>query len=458
MSRFHYLIMALVALAACAQIASAQATAGANRGHNQPIPEGSVESVGGRLQVILTNTDRDRECRGAARIGIGAPDRQSEIARFEFTLAPQESRLFPLDSQGVVGDQYALSIYEQSGSLILLKNAPVKSGAVTAPIAPQPATTPPTPAATAPTVAKGLTVKARLAPEQPIKSGDGEIKLPAVVRPRPPQGVEINSPAAEQSNSQQVAEPEAPATEQPEAAIARVPSAKAARRLRQRAQNNSQAVERLGLPQSDEAPKSLETPISDEPGPVALLFEIAAPAPITNASLSVSAKDFKQRQAVTIQGSANVEFKLPDDFNEPKINYTLTDSSGKTLITGELDLEALRMEDSVRVSEVKFDQTSYAPGQSAHLVITLEGRSTYGYILDVTAKDENGSLLLDDSRRGIYHKGKAIQEFHVEIPAEAHGAVTVEFKAFGNLTRKLFDTGTRDLIINGAHDDKEDRR
>ena len=226
------------------------------------------------------------------------------------------------------------------------------------------------------------------------------------------------------------------------------------RRLQQRAKNNSQAIEQPGSPQSVEAPISLEVPIPDEPGPLVLLFEITAQAPIINSSLSVSAKQFKQRQAVTIQGSANVEFKLPDDFNEPKINYTLTDASGKTLSTGEFDLEALRMEDSVRVSEVKFDQESYAPGQSAHLVMTLEGRSQYGYLLEVTAKDENGYLLLNDSRKGIYHKGKSIQEFHVEIPAEAQGIVAVEFKALGYLTKKLFDSGSRNLIINNTQNDK----
>ena len=116
------------------------------------------------------------------------------------------------------------------------------------------------------------------------------------------------------------------------------------------------------------------------------------------------------------------------------------------------------MEDSVRVSEVKFDRESYGPGQSAHLVMTLEGHSPHGYLLEVTAKDENGSILLNDSRRGIYSKGKSMQEFQVEIPPEAHGAIAVEFKASGNLTKKLFDSGTRDLIINDTQDDKTESR
>ena len=136
------------------------------------------------------------------------------------------------------------------------------------------------------------------------------------------------------------------------------------------------------------------------------------------------------------------------------------DASGKTLIAGEFDFEALRMEDSVRVSEVKFDRESYSPGQSARIVMTLEGRSPYGYLLEVTAKDENGATLINESRKGIYSKGKSIQEFQLEIPTEANGAIGVEFKAYGVLIKKLFDSGTRDVIIgdNQDNDNKEDSR
>jgi hypothetical protein len=202
----------------------------------------------------------------------------------------------------------------------------------------------------------------------------------------------------------------------------------------------------------------MESPISDEPGPVVLAFEIASPSPIINASLSVSAKEFKQRQAVTVQGSANVEFKLPEDFDEPKINYTLTDASGRALAQGELALDDLRQEDSVTVSDVKIDQETYSPGESAHFVVTLEGRSPFGYRLEVTAKDANTETLLDDSRKGIFSKGKSIQEFRVEIPAEAKGIVTIELKAFGGLTRKLFGQLVREIIVNETQNNKTEDR
>ena len=458
MNRFRYLSLALkaivfMALTVYPHSANAQLPADHNRGQNRPILDGSVESVGGRLQVSLTNTDDARSVSGVARVSLGAGDKQAEVARFEFTLAPKESRLFPLGSRGGPGDHYTLAIYERAGSLIFLKNAPVNRGAISAPIAPPPAPANPAPVATA---AKELTIKARLAPERPVQSRGSEIKPPAVVRPILPQVVETKSPAP---SRQEVSESEAPAPGKPEVAIARVaPSAKAVRRRQRRAENQSQAVERPGAPQGVESPIFMEAPISDEPGPVVLAFEIAAPSPIINASLSVSAKEFKQRQTVTVEGSANVEFKLPEDFDEPKIAYTLADASGRALARGELGLEDLRQEDSVSVSDVKIDQATYAPGESAHFVVTLEGRSPYGYRLEVTAKDANAETLLNDSRKGIFSKGKSIQEFRVEIPAEAKGIVTIELKAFGNLTRKLFGSVVREIIINDKQSDKTEDR
>lgn len=449
MNRFLYLLMALAAgaLAVCAQTAA---------DHKRPVVDGSVESAGGRLRISLTNTDSAREFRGEAQVSIDAANRQSEVTRFEFTLAPQESRLFPLDSQGAAGDHYTLSIHERAGTLILLKNAPINRGAeaepaVVSPPAPTP-TAPAPPASTAQTSATGLTVKARLAAGRPDQAQRAEIKAPAD-RPSQPHGRETNIvvvPAAPTVAT------EATAPEQPNeqrAAVIKKPSAKIARRGRS-AEITPLTVERPASPPAGE----VEAPISDEPTSMVLVLDVTAPSPIINANLSVSAKGFNGRQTITIQGMGSAEFKLPDEFDGPKINYTLTDASGKTLIAGEFDFEALRMEDSVRVSEVKFDRESYGPGQSARIVMTLEGRSTYGYLLEVTAKDENGSILLNESRKGIYSKGKSIQEFQIEIPAEARGAIGMEFKASGNLTKKLFDTGTRDIIINDTQDNNEDSR
>src|SRR5262245_16344028 len=443
MNRFLYLLMALAAgaLTVWAQTAA---------DHKRPVVDGSVESVGGRLRVRLTNTDSAREFRGAAQVSIDAPDRQSEVTKFEFTLAPQESRLFPIDSQGAASAHYTLSIHERAGTLILLKNAPINRAEAEPAAAPPPATAPPV--STAQTAAKGLTVKARLAAGRPRPSTGAETKTPAeqMSHPQEKEANIVVVPAAPNA-APDAAAPEQPSEQQADAI--KKPPVKSARRGKS-AEVNHPAVER---PTSKPAGK-IEAPISDEPPSMVLAFDITAPSPIINASLSVSAKSFKGRQVITIHGAGSAEFELPDEFNEPKINYTLTDASGKTLIAGEFDFEALRMEDSVRVSEVKFDRESYGPGQSAHLVMTLEGRSPTGYLLEVTAKDENGSLLLNESRKGIFSKGKSFQEFQIEIPSEAHGGIAVEFKAFGNLTKKLFDSGTRDLIINDTQDDKTESR
>ncbi len=211
-------------------------------------------------------------------------------------------------------------------------------------------------------------------------------------------------------------------------------------------------VEHVKQLQDVKSSAPIEAPISDDPGPMmALLFEITAPAPIINARLSVNANDFKKQQAVTIQRSANVEFKLPDDFEEPKINYTLTNASGQTLAQGELILEDLRQEDSVTFTDIKFDKETYDPGDSVHLVVTLEGASQFGYRLEVTAKDANTETILSDSRKGVYSKGKSIQEFRLHIPAEARGSINVEFKAFGNLTRRLFGFVVRDIVVNDTN-------
>jgi hypothetical protein len=447
----------LAALAAGAMTARAQTSVDQIRRNNYPVVEGAVESVGGRLRVSLTNTDSAREFRGEAQVSIDAPNRQSEVTKFEFTLAPQESRLFPLDSKSAAGDHYTLSIHERAGTLILLKNAPINRGAEAEPaVVTPPAPTPPAPTSTistAQTAATGLTVKARLGAGRPRPSPGSEFN-PSAERLSQTQGREANIvvvPATPNVATEATA-PEQPSEQQ--AAAIKKRSAKFARR------GKSEEIKPLIVeqPTSSSAGK-VEAPIYDDPTSMALVFDITAPSPIINASLSVSAKRFNARQAITIRGAGSAEFELPDDFNEfseSKINYTLTDATGKTLIAGEFDFEALRMEDSVRVSEVKFDRESYTPGQSAHLVMTLEGRSTYGYILEVTAKDENGSILLNESRKGIYSKGKSIQEFHLEIPAEAHGAVGVEFKAFGKLTKKLFESGTRDIIISDNQDNKED--
>ncbi len=448
MNRFLYLLMALAAgaLAVCAQTAAH---------HKRSIVDGAVESVSGKLQVSLTNTDEVRKVNGAAQISLGALNQQTE--KIEFTLSPLESRLFPIESRGAAGDNYTLTIYEKSGGLIFLKNATIKTGSVAAPIvkAPQPpAPAIMAPVPTVPIVVKELTIKARLAAERPSRSPNGSIN------PQSQQNNEINTVAVRQASSEQSADVTAPEqSNEPQVAIIKKPSAKRARRGKMEV-SNTPAIEHPSASQKFEAPVLTEAPISEELGNTVLLFEIACPTPIINASLSVSANEFKQRQSVTVQNSASFEFKLPEEFNEPKISYTLNDASGQALARGELKLEDLKQEDSVKFSDVKINPLTYAPGEAAYFVVTLEGNSPYGYLLEVIAKDLNTETILKDSRKGVFFKGKSIQEIRIDIPAETKGTVTVEFKAFGNLTRKLFGELVREIAVNETQDkeDKENRR
>jgi hypothetical protein len=125
----------------------------------------------------------DTESAGPARISLGAAGQQVEVARFEFTLAPQESRVFPLNSGGATGDSNTLAIYKQTGALILLKSATIKRGAIAAPIImTPPATTIPTPTKTFAIGAKELIVKARLVAGRPGKPWRVEIMAPVAQR------------------------------------------------------------------------------------------------------------------------------------------------------------------------------------------------------------------------------------------------------------------------------------
>jgi hypothetical protein len=63
-----------------------------------------------------------------ARISLGASGQQVEVAGFEFTLTPQESRVFPLNSRGATGDSSTPAIYKQTEALILPKSAAIKRG------------------------------------------------------------------------------------------------------------------------------------------------------------------------------------------------------------------------------------------------------------------------------------------------------------------------------------------
>jgi hypothetical protein len=187
----------------------------------------------------------------------------------------------------------------------------------------------------------------------------------------------------------------------------------------------------------------------NENDPFVLAFELAAPRPIINATFSISAKGLQQRKPVNVQGRITVDFKLPEDLEDHKIKYALTDATGRVLAQGETDLEQLMADDYVSISEVKLDRPAYAPGESAHIVVQLQGTSRRGYRLESSVKDGRGTIFSRDTRKGV-SEGKAAQEFSVFIPRETPGPVIFEFKVYDAETGTLLDSGEREIPLTSA--------
>jgi hypothetical protein len=204
----------------------------------------------------------------------------------------------------------------------------------------------------------------------------------------------------------------------------------------------------------DMASRDAELPTPDRVEPFILTFEIESETPVKNADFTLSAKGFQRRQQVTLEGHAALEFKLPDTLSERKLSYKLASATGQTLDSGEVDLDQLTASDAVSVGALTFDRPAYAPGESARVVIELQGDAPSGYRMNLTVKDGGGNLLVKDERRGSNNQGKSRQEFSIEIPREAHGPIVVEYQVFGGQTGALFDSGSREIVLNETQNDK----
>jgi hypothetical protein len=202
------------------------------------------------------------------------------------------------------------------------------------------------------------------------------------------------------------------------------------------------------------ANRDAELPTPDQAEPFLLTFEFGSGTPVKDASFTLSAKGFQRRQPITIEGSAALEFKLPETLSERKLSYTLTSATGRKLAGGEIDLDQLAASDAVSVGALTFDRPAYAPGESARAVIELLGDAPLGYRLELTVKDGGGNLLVKDERRGSNNQGKSRQEFSIEIPHEAKRPIIVEYQVFGGQTGALFDSGSREIVLNEAQNDK----
>jgi hypothetical protein len=201
------------------------------------------------------------------------------------------------------------------------------------------------------------------------------------------------------------------------------------------------------------ASRDAELPTPDQAEPFILTFEIESDTLVKNANFTLSSKDFQRRQPITIEGRAALEFKLPDTLSNRKLNYTLTSATGQALASGEVDLDQLTASDAVSVGELTFDRPAYTRGESARVVIELQGDAPRGYRMNLTVKDGGGNLLVKDERRGSSKKGKSRQEFSIEIPRSAPGPIIVEYQVFGGQTGALFDSGSREIVLNEAQND-----
>ncbi len=351
-------------------LAQSRSAGGADK--KAPVIAGEVERAGGQIQLVLSNPSDARAFQGEAKVSAGLS--ADAPIRLAITLAPNETRRFPLPSltgSGAAGDQYLLAIYNQSGALVLYKIEPIK-------------------------LAAESKREAALVRAPAPRKGSDELKVNA----RLTRGI---------------------------------------------------------------VSKDAEIPTPDQVEPFLLTFDIESPRPVKDASFTLSAGDFQQNQTVSITGQtgqgqtggrAALEFKLPETLGERKLSYALTSEPGQTLARGEVDLDQLTASDAVSVGALTFDRQAYTPGESARAVIELLGDGPRGYRLELTVKDGGGNVLHKDERRGSNTAGKSKQEFSVEIPREAQGPIIIAYQVFGGQTGALFDSGSREIVIKEAQEDK----
>lgn len=353
----------LLTLTAVTPSVRAQSTGVGRDEKRSPEIVGEVERAGARIQLVLTNPSEARAFQGVAKVSVGLS--ADAAVQITITLGPNETRRFPLPTSktpGTSGGEYSLSVYNQTGELVLYKIASIKT-----------------------TAGSERETASKQAPESKKSS----------------EGVRVN--------------------------------ARLTRNL---------------------ASRDAELPTPDQVEPSLLTFEIESDTPVKDASFTLSAKDFQRRQPITIEGRAVLEFKLPETLSERKLGYTLTTGVGRSLASGEVDLDQLTASDAVSVGALTFDRPAYTRGESARVVIELQGDASRGYRMNLTVKDGEGNLLVKDERRGSNNQGKSRQEFSIDIPREAKGPIIVAYQVFGGQTGALFDSGSREIVLNEPQNDK----
>src|SRR5262249_21215812 len=127
MKSIAYVII-LLTITAITPSVWAQSTGVGGAGKRSAALVGDVERTGAQIQLVLTNSSNTSAFQGVAKVSVGL----SPGADIKLTIAlgPNETRRFPLptsETSETSGDEYSLSVYNQTGALVLFKIAPIKT-------------------------------------------------------------------------------------------------------------------------------------------------------------------------------------------------------------------------------------------------------------------------------------------------------------------------------------------
>lgn len=181
-----------------------------------------------------------------------------------------------------------------------------------------------------------------------------------------------------------------------------------------------------------------------------LFFELRSQKPVNTAVLAITAAKLKDQKQISINPQANVDFKLPDSLETDKVNYVLTDKAGRILAKGELNLVKLMDEDSVTVSDIRTDRSSYQSGETVRVIARLDGKSQSGYRFEASARDGLSQSLFRDQKVVGKDESLSLLEFAFILPSNLSAPVVFEFRIYDAETGVLFDSGEREIPLAPA--------
>jgi hypothetical protein len=176
-------------------------------------------------------------------------------------------------------------------------------------------------------------------------------------------------------------------------------------------------------------------------------FEIISPSNVDNGTFTITIGKFKESKAISINRQATVQFKLPDDIDTERIGYQLMNRSGGLLAKGEIDLGKMLEDNLISVSDIRTDKQTYDPGESAKVTVLLEGKSSGGYRIEVSAKEGEENIFFQEQKQVSGNDESKPQEFTVSLPRNPTGPVIFEFKIYNSESGLLLDTGEREIPL-----------